>query len=36
MYESILREVIFFVDKDVLLVIILSNMGSIYYKKGKY
>ncbi|WP_375705720.1 tetratricopeptide repeat protein [Bacillus anthracis] len=36
MYESILRESASFADKDVLLAITLSNMGSIYYKKGKY
>ncbi|AFQ24369.1 tetratricopeptide repeat protein [Bacillus thuringiensis] len=36
MYESILREATSFADKDVLLAITLSNMGSIYYKKGKY
>ena len=33
MYESILREATSFADKDVLLAITLSNMGSIYYKK---
>ncbi len=33
MYESILRENTSFADKDVLLAITLSNMGSIYYKK---
>ena len=33
MYESILREATSFADKDVLLAITLSNMGSIYYKR---
>ena len=36
MYESILREVEAFSEKDVLMAMVLSNIGTIHYKQKKY
>ncbi|MGG2016747.1 tetratricopeptide repeat protein [Bacillus sp. S10(2024)] len=35
-YESILREVEAFSEKDVLMAMVLSNIGTIHYKQKKY